>query len=61
MADRFLGTKTSSFSLAINEERVAVFGRPSDSGSEMDAAPSWHPRHGLNPVPLPIMGRKDEL
>lgn len=36
MADRFLGTKTSSFTLAIAEERQAVFGMTSASGSEMD-------------------------
>jgi hypothetical protein len=35
MADRFLGTRTSSFTLAITEEREAVFGKPPETGSEM--------------------------
>ena len=62
MAERFLGTKTSSFSLAINEERVAIFGKAPGSGGEMDTLPPATPTHGLKPVPLPAAGgRKDEL
>ena len=39
MADRFLGTRTSSFTLAIMEERVAVFGHHPDTGIEMGKPP----------------------
>jgi hypothetical protein len=35
MADRFLGTRTSSFTLAIMEERGAIFGKPAQSAMEM--------------------------
>ena len=37
MADFFLGTRTSSFTLAITEEREAIFGKPPETGSEMGA------------------------
>ena len=51
MAAHFRGTKTSSFSLAIVEERAAIFGHASDTGGEMDVlAP---PDEGA--------GKKDEL
>ena len=39
MASRFMGTRTSSFSLAIMEERQAVFGYPAETGGEMGAPP----------------------
>ena len=39
MAARFLGTRTSSFTLAIIEERSAVFGQPEQSSSEMGELP----------------------
>lgn len=39
MAAHFRGTQTSSFSLAISEERVAVFGHAQESGGEMAHAP----------------------
>jgi len=62
MADQFLGTKTSSFSLAINEERVAIFDKPPESGGEMDTLSPSLSAHGLEPVPLPgTRARKDEL
>ena len=35
MADYFLGTQTSSFTLAITEERQAVFGHAAATGAEM--------------------------
>jgi len=35
MASHFLGTQTSSFTLAITEERVAVFGHPTSTSSEL--------------------------
>ena len=35
MADYFLGTQTSSFSLAITEERQAVFGHAAATGADM--------------------------
>eukprot|EP00964_Phaeocystis_antarctica_P069899 scaffold42523_cov63-Phaeocystis_antarctica.AAC.1 len=40
MADYFLGTQTSSFSLAITEERQAVFGHAAGTGAEMGLLPS---------------------
>lgn len=40
MADQFLGTKTSSFTLAIVEERQAIFRKPKESGAEMGALPA---------------------
>ena len=39
MGARFLGTRTSSFTLAIVEERQAVFGHPPETGVEMGAPP----------------------
>tara|TARA_B110001452_G_scaffold259696_1_gene256353 strand:- start:123 stop:455 length:333 start_codon:yes stop_codon:yes gene_type:complete len=36
MAEYFLGTKTSSFTLAIVEERQAVFGQAAGTAAEMD-------------------------
>ena len=39
MASRFLGTRTSSFTLAILEERGAVFGHAAESGGEMGEPP----------------------
>ena len=39
MGARFLGTRTSSFTLAITEERQAVFGHPPETGVEMGAPP----------------------
>ena len=39
MATHFLGTKTSSFTLAISEERRGVFGRAAESAEEMDRLP----------------------
>ena len=35
----FLGTKTSSFTLAITEERIATFGHPPTTAAEMDDLP----------------------
>ena len=40
MAARFLGTKTSSFTLAISEERQSVFGHAADTNQEMDELPA---------------------
>ena len=40
MAARFLGTKTSSFTLAISEERRGVFGHAADTNEEMDDLPA---------------------
>ena len=40
MAARFLGTKTSSFTLAISEERRGVFGHAADTNEEMDDRPA---------------------
>ena len=39
MADAFMGTGTSSFTLAITEERTAVFQKPPQSTSEMKGPP----------------------
>ena len=39
MAARFLGTKTSSFTLAISEERQSVFGHAADTNEEMGELP----------------------
>ena len=39
MAAGFRGTKSSSFSLAITEEREAVFGHPRETGGDMDTLP----------------------
>ena len=39
MAKAFLGTKTSSFTLAILEERTAIFGHPPGTGGDMGALP----------------------
>lgn len=44
MADFFLGTRTSSFTLAIMEERRAIFMRAPDSASEMGDTPRSEPR-----------------
>ena len=40
MAARFLGTKTSSFTLAISEERRGIFGHAADTNEEMDDLPA---------------------
>lgn len=39
MADYFLGTQTSSFTLAITEEREAIFGKSRDTADEMRGDP----------------------
>ena len=39
LANRFFGTRTSSFSLAIMEERQGVFGHAADTGVEMGKPP----------------------
>ena len=39
MATAFSGTQTSSFSLAITEERSAIFGKPASSSTEMSTLP----------------------
>lgn len=39
MAHHFLGTKTSSYSLTITEERIAIFGRKASTSEEMDDVP----------------------
>lgn len=39
LASRFLGTKTSSFTLAIMEERQAVYGHAATTGTEMGKPP----------------------
>ena len=39
MANRFLGTRTSSFTLAITEERAGVFGHEQWTGDEMGEPP----------------------
>ena len=54
MADQFLGTKTSSFTLAIVEERQAIFRKPKESGAEMGALPA------LNSA-ASMPSKKDEL
>ena len=67
MATAFSGTQTSSFTLAITEERSAIFGKPAGSTSEMKELPPIDarssPKHGLKPVALPGMreDKKDEL
>eukprot|EP00322_Chrysochromulina_rotalis_P013330 CAMPEP_0115855074 /NCGR_PEP_ID=MMETSP0287-20121206/14357_1 /TAXON_ID=412157 /ORGANISM="Chrysochromulina rotalis, Strain UIO044" /LENGTH=727 /DNA_ID=CAMNT_0003309221 /DNA_START=45 /DNA_END=2228 /DNA_ORIENTATION=+ len=43
MAAHFLGTKTSSFSLAISEERSAIFGHASSTATDMAALPTRTP------------------
>ena len=53
MAARFLGTKTSSFTLAITEERSAIFGHAPTTSGEMDILPLAE-NHNGGP-------RKDEL
>jgi hypothetical protein len=40
MAAYFLGTKSSSFTLAISEERTAIFQHAPETTAEMDALPS---------------------
>ena len=65
MAVGFLGTQTSSFSLAIVEERSAIFGKPASSAGEMDKlAPAKEApaQATLEPVALPSARvKKDEL
>ena len=53
MAAHFLGTKTSSFTLAIQEERIAIFGHAPATSVEMDDLPK--------PEGHPERTRKDEL
>jgi len=57
MADQFMGTKTSSFTLAINEERMAIFAKSPESSGEMDRLKMAAP---LPPQPRPTQ-KKDEL
>ena len=63
MADYFLGTQTSSFSLAITEERQAVFGHAAATGAEMglkDAVIERSARQDSQPHAAPTKF-KDEL
>ena len=63
MADYFLGTQTSSFSLAITEERQAVFGHAAATGAEMglkDAVIERSARQASQPHAAPTKF-KDEL
>ena len=53
MAAHFLGTKTSSFTLAITEERSAIFGHARGTSGEMDELPRAEMNDGS--------ARKDEL
>ena len=70
MADYFLGTQTSSFTLAITEERQAVFGHAAGTGAEMGGT-FWDFQRSTSIVSerstrqadqrLAPMGFKDEL
>jgi len=49
MASRFLGTRTSSYTLAILEERSAIFGHATDTSEEMQVEPPPAPEAALIP------------
>ena len=59
MAAHFLGTKTSSFTLAISEERAAIFGHAPSTTTEMGPLPSVAGA-GTTPVQPSSAGKKDE-
>jgi len=52
-ASHFLGTKTSSYTLAILEERAAVFGHADATAQEMDDLPVGTPAASPNGAPPP--------
>jgi hypothetical protein len=55
MAVHFVGTRSSSFSLAIAEERGAVSRKPSETTGEMDVLTPTQDEASIGPK------RKDEL